>query len=46
MHAKRLKNIEMILDAAEIVLGYFGFERTTYRGYIIHVPENGGGLKN
>jgi hypothetical protein len=36
----------MILDAAETVLGYFGFDRTLYGKRKIYQSENGGGLKN
>jgi hypothetical protein len=36
----------MILDAAETVLGYFGFSRTIYGTKKVTGPENGGGSKN
>ena len=34
----------MILDAAETVLGYFGFDRTVYGNRKIQLQENGGAL--
>ena len=36
---------EMILDAAETVLGYFGFDRTVYGNEKSTEQENGGGCK-
>jgi hypothetical protein len=36
----------MILDAAETVLGYFGFDRTVYESRKVQLQENGGGWKN
>ena len=37
---------EMRLDAAETVLGYFGFDRTLYRDKKIYQNANGCGWKN
>jgi hypothetical protein len=37
---------EMILDAAETVLGYFGFDRTLYGDKKKYQNANGGGWKN
>ena len=36
---------EMILDAAETVLGYFGFDRTIYESRKVQLQENGGGWR-
>ena len=36
---------EMLLDAAETVLGYFGFDRTLYGDKKIYQSENSSGFK-
>jgi hypothetical protein len=43
---KTKKNIEMILDAAETVLVYFGFDRTVYGSKKILNQGSGDGCKN
>jgi hypothetical protein len=37
---------EMILDAAEIVIGYFGFDRNLYSDKKKYDQESGDGCKN